>query len=82
MNLWLKQLMVQWNVCRVVRIAAGLPIMIMGIRQSDWPTAAFGAAFLLAGLLSVQCCTAYGCTTRYSSKSESSEPVDFEELKN
>ena len=82
MNLWLKQLMVQWNVCRIVRIAAGLPIMIMGIRQSDWPVTAFGAAFLLAGLLSVQCCTADGCTTRYSNKNEPAKPVEFEELKN
>jgi len=81
MNLWLKQLMVQWNVCRIVRIAAGLPIMIMGIRQSDWPVIAFGAAFLLAGLLSVQCCTADGCTTRYNSKNELPKHIEFEEVK-
>jgi len=37
---------------------------------------------LLAGLLSVQCCTADGCTCHYSSKSEPAKPVEFEELKN
>jgi hypothetical protein len=59
---YLKQLLVQWNVCRIVRIAAGLPVMILGIRQNDWPVAAFGAASLLAGLLSFQCCSGNSCS--------------------
>jgi hypothetical protein len=81
MTAWLKQLLVQWSVCRIVRIAGGLPIMIMGIKQHDWPVILFGAAFLLAGLLSVQCCTADGCTPRYN-RNKPAKTIEFEELKN
>lgn len=69
MTTYWKQLLVQWNVCRIVRIAAGLPIMIMGIRQHDWPVIAFGAAFLLAGLLSLQCCSGGSCSVNTSGNS-------------
>lgn len=88
MTLWLKQLLVTWNVCRIVRIAAGLPIMIMGIRQHDWPTIAFGAAFLMAGLLSVQCCSAGTCNTgrpvgnKIANRLPDDADIEFEELKN
>jgi hypothetical protein len=77
-----KQLLTNWNVCRIVRIIAGVPVLIMGIQQHDWSVILFGAAFLALGLFSTQCCSNGACYTPYRQKDNAGKPVDFEEIKN
>ncbi|HEX5026921.1 MAG TPA: hypothetical protein VFV68_16685 [Agriterribacter sp.] len=61
MTAYLRQILFNWNVCRIVRIIAGTPILIVGIRDADWPVIIFGAAFLATGLFSIYCCAAGQC---------------------
>lgn len=82
MNLYLKQLLVNWNVCRIVRMAGGLLILITGIRQADWPVILFGSAFLAAGLFSTQCCAGGACYTASGKQPvNDNKAVEFEEIK-
>jgi hypothetical protein len=79
-----KTLLVNWNICRVVRLAAAIPILVMGIREHNWTTIVFGAIFAALGLFSTQCCTTSG--TCYSNSSVRSnrrreQQVEFEEIK-
>lgn len=81
MKAYFKQLCVEWNVCRIVRIAGGLPIMLTGIIRHDWPTGLFGAAFIAAGLFSTQCCATGSCGISNNSPSHKQQAVEFEEVK-
>lgn len=82
MNTYWKQLLINWNVCRIVRIIAGVPVMIMGINQHDWSIILFGAAFLALGLFSTQCCASGACYTPTRQTDTPDKPVEFEEIKN
>jgi hypothetical protein len=75
-----RRLLREWNISRVVRIIAGLPIFIYGVHLKEWSLIFFGAAFLAAGLFSTQDCSA-GCYTALPRKRPESKPVEFEEVK-
>lgn len=79
-----KSLLVNWNICRVVRLAVAIPILVLGIREHNWTAVAFGAIFAALGLFGTQCCTTSG--TCYSNSSVRSngrveQQVEFEEIK-
>jgi hypothetical protein len=61
MKTWWKQILFEWNICRIVRIAAGIAVLIVGVNNADWPVMLFGVGFLAAGLFSVYCCAAGAC---------------------
>ncbi|MFM9909624.1 MAG: hypothetical protein ACKVOW_09755 [Chitinophagaceae bacterium] len=81
---YLKRIVIEWNVCRVVRIAGGIPIMVMGIQQQHWPTIVFGAAFVSLGLFTTQCCSGNACNTSIEKhkKIDLANTTEFEEIKN
>ena len=80
---YVKKLMFEWNVCRLVRIAGGVPIVIMGVREQHWPSVVFGAAFVALGMFTTQCCSAGGCSTPSikTKRPGREEMVEFEEIK-
>ncbi len=81
---YVRKLLFEWNVCRLVRIAGGVPIVIMGIREQHWPSVVFGAAFVALGLFTTQCCSASGCGTSSinTKRPGTADIVEFEEIKN
>jgi len=81
--IYVRKLLLEWNICRLVRIAGGIPIVIMGLRQQHWPSVVFGAAFVALGLFTTQCCSANGCNTTSIKpvKASATEHVEFEEIK-
>ena len=81
--MYLKNLLVNWNVCRLVRIIAGVPILMMGIQQSDGPVIAFGAIFTALGLFTTQCCSSGVCSGGpiRSGGTDPNGNVEFEEIK-
>ena len=81
--MYLKNLLVNWNVCRLVRIITGVPILVMGIRQSDGPVIAFGAIFTALGLFTTQCCSIGVCTGPpiRQGAADRNNKVEFEEIK-
>ena len=81
--MYLRNLLVKWNVCRIVRIIAGVPILVMGIRQMDVPVIAFGAIFTALGLFTTQCCSAVACQGP-SIRRGGADPngkIEYEEIK-
>jgi hypothetical protein len=81
MNYW-KRILIEWNPCRIVRILAGLPMMIYGISISQLPVILFGAAWLAAGIFSLQCCGGAACTMpRQRTLKNEWEAPEFSEIK-
>lgn len=80
MNYW-NSLLLNWNACRIVRIIAGTPILIMGISRADVPTILFGVIFVALGLFTTQCCTSGACTSPPGRRGEAEKTVQFEEIK-
>lgn len=81
---YVKKILFNWNICRMVRIAGGTPILIMGIRQQHWPTILFGAVFIALGLFTTQCCAGDSCLNNPANtyNSEKKGITEFEEIKN
>jgi len=81
--MYLRNLLVNWNACRIVRIIAGAPILVMGIRQMDGPVIAFGAVFTALGLFTTQCCSTGVCnvTPIRTGGTDPNGKVEFEEIK-
>jgi hypothetical protein len=80
MSYW-KQFITNWNVCRIVRLVAGISLLIYGIQIGEWPVILFGGAWFAAGLFSMQCCSTDGCVTSYKKIDNKNEAVSFEEIK-
>lgn len=79
-----KSLLINWNICRVVRLVAAIPLLVMGISQHNWTAISFGAIFAALGLFSTQCCTTSGtCYTKSPERSSGrgEQQVEFEEIK-
>lgn len=82
MSYYLRSLLVNWNVCRIVRIFGSIPFIAAGIKVGHWPTVAFGAVFAALGLFYIRCCASNDCTVDYSKPARSSRNgVEFEEIK-
>ena len=81
--MYLRNLLVNWNVCRLVRIIAGVPILVMGIQQSDGPVIAFGAIFTALGLFTTQCCSTGVCSGNpiHPGTADPNGKIEFEEIK-
>lgn len=79
--IYLRNLVYTWNICRIARLIAGIPITYMGIKQDHWPSAAFGMAFIALGLFTTQCCATGTCDARYQERIDQNESASFEEVK-
>jgi hypothetical protein len=80
MSYW-KLFISNWNVCRIVRIVAGISFLLYGIQLNEIPVILFGGAWLAAGLFSMQCCSTSVCSTPYKQVDHTKEATSFEEIK-
>jgi hypothetical protein len=79
--MYLRSLVYTWNICRITRLIAGIPITYMGIKYDHWPSTAFGLAFVALGLFTTRCCATGNCDTNYSVPVKGNERTSFEEIK-
>lgn len=79
--MYFRNLVFNWNICRITRLIGGIPITYMGITNNHWPSTAFGLAFVALGLFTTRCCATSNCATNYSVPAKGREQTSYEEIK-
>ncbi|HAO03888.1 MAG: hypothetical protein IPO46_05210 [Chitinophagaceae bacterium] len=77
----MKQYLSNWNLMRLMRLAAGIFILIQGIQINEWIFIVIGALFTLMPLLNMGCCGAGTCKTPVQKFTNNTGNVNFEEIK-
>ncbi len=70
-----------WNFMRVLRLAVGIFIIVMGIQTGDWLFVALGAAFSIMPILNIGCCSTQGCATPRLPRKTNTAEINYEEIK-
>lgn len=82
MNALKYKLLNNWSIVRIVRLAIGLWLAVLGIQSADWATGLFGGFFLYQALTDTGCCGSGACAPPRSQKAKGGEEtIDFEEIK-
>lgn len=82
MNTLKYKLLNNWSIARMVRLAIGLWLAVLGIQSSDWAIGLFGGFFLYQALTDTGCCSSGACAPQHSNtKAEGTETIEFEEIK-
>lgn len=66
----MKDYLKKWDFMRVLRLALGLFIVVQGIQTKEWLFVILGGLFSLMPLLNMGGCSASGCSTPTSRKSD------------
>lgn len=71
-----------WNLARVVRLALGIFMMVEGIQSETWMFVGLGVLFSIMPLLNIGCCASGNCSVHEKKKSNKNvEEVIYEEIK-
>ncbi|MDR3681175.1 MAG: hypothetical protein P4L41_14505 [Flavipsychrobacter sp.] len=77
-----EQLFTNWHLMRIVRLALGIMILVMGIQTKDWVPGLFSIFFLYQAITDTGCCGANGCYVPKQRKTTMPiEIVEYEEIK-
>ena len=75
-------LFTQWSLMRWIRLAAGLFLAVQAVKMHDTIAGFISALLLFQAFTNTGCCGASGCAVPTTSKnSETSQEVDYEEIK-
>ncbi len=81
----LERLAANWHAMRIMRLAIGLMLLIMGIQSRDWMMGSFSLFFLYQAVTDTGCCSNAGCNTytqrRTTAPLQEEKTVEFEEIK-
>ncbi|MCC2590250.1 hypothetical protein [Chryseobacterium sp. MFBS3-17] len=77
----MKEYLKQWKILRVVRLCAGLFILIAGIADREWLFIFTGAALTLLPLLNRNCCDTGACDTTAGKTDTANESITYNEIK-
>jgi len=62
-----------WDFMRVLRLAAGVFIIMQGVYAKEWLLIIVGGMFTILPLLNIGCCGVSGCSTSVSRKNKVNE---------
>ncbi len=65
---WISKLMNDWNASRIIRLAFGVGLMVMGFVFRENILVLLGALLTLQGVLNISCCGSGGCNMSGNSK--------------
>ena len=74
-----------WHLMRIMRLAIGLMLLIMGIQSRDWMMGSFSLFFLYQALTDTGCCGSAGCNTprnmQHRHMIQDEATIEYEEIK-
>jgi hypothetical protein len=79
-----QRLLTNWHLMRIIRLAIGVWLLVVGIQTHDWPVGLFSIFFLYQAVTDTGCCGTQGCYTSASkpaAKREGTEDIEYEEVK-
>ncbi|MBS1909730.1 MAG: hypothetical protein JST03_07640 [Bacteroidetes bacterium] len=71
-----------WNLMRLLRLAAGIFILIQGLQVHEWIFIIAGLWFTLMPLLNIGCCGSASCNTPMKQWKNKNDRENFENIKN
>ncbi|WP_438946824.1 hypothetical protein [Sediminibacterium sp.] len=69
-----------WNWMRVIRLLAGIAIIIQAIANKDTVFGVAGVLFTIMALFNTGCCGVGGCNTPIQKSNKSTEDITYEEV--
>ena len=69
-----------WNWMRVIRLLAGIAIIIQAIANKDTVFGVAGVLFTIMALFNTGCCSVGGCNTPIQKSNKSTEDITYEEV--
>ncbi len=69
-----------WNWMRVIRLLAGIAIIIQAIANKDTVFGVAGVLFTIMALFNTGCCGVGGCNTPIQKSNSSTEDITYEEV--
>lgn len=73
-------IMSNWNWMRVIRLLAGIAIIIQAIANKDTVFGVAGVLFTIMALFNTGCCGVGGCSTPIQKSNKSIEDITYEEV--
>ncbi|MBK9792076.1 MAG: hypothetical protein IPP60_02985 [Sphingobacteriales bacterium] len=70
-----------WNVIRLIRLALSIIIIVQAVQIHDVLFGLFGTFFLYQALSNTGCCGVNGCAPSVSKSSGDTEEIEFTEVK-
>lgn len=77
----MKQYLSNWNFMRLLRLAAGIFIIIQGANMQEWLLVAAGVIFTLMPIFNLGCCSTSACNINIQKPGNKKEDIGFEEVK-
>lgn len=72
--------MSNWNWMRVIRLLAGIAIIIQAIANKDTVFGVAGVLFTIMALFNTGCCGVGGCNAPIQKSNKSTEDITYEEV--
>lgn len=79
-----QRLLTNWHLMRIMRLAIGVWLLVVGIQTHDWAVGLFSVFFLYQAFTDTGCCGTQGCYTSAAKpmvKKEGTEDIEYEEVK-
>lgn len=64
----MQQILRNWDIMRIIRLALGIYVVVEGIRMNQWALIIPGAVFSLMPLFNIGCSAGGSCTPRYNDR--------------
>lgn len=77
----LNTILKNWNFIRLLRLAIGVFLFVEALISQKWFLVAVGAIFVLMPLLNIGCCATGDCAVPQNNPKNSSDEVEYEEIK-
>lgn len=75
-------LFTQWNLMRIIRLAAGLFLAVQALQLNDVMAGFISAILLFQASTNTSCCGVSGCAVPTTTKtSKSTQEIEYEEIK-
>jgi hypothetical protein len=82
MNSIKQKLFTNWHLMRIMRLAIGLWMLVVGIQTRDWAVGLFSTFFLYQAITDTGCCGSQACNTpSVRKKEEIVSEIEYEEVK-
>lgn len=73
-------LLYNWNFMRVLRLLAGIAIVIQAVANKDTVFGVAGLLFTIMALFNTGCCGTGGCYTPIKKTTKNTEEISYEEV--
>ncbi|WP_439506411.1 hypothetical protein [Sediminibacterium sp.] len=75
-----KVLLNHWSFMRIVRLLAGIAIIIQSVANKDTVFGIAGLLFTIMALFNTGCCGVNGCATPIQKTTKTTEEISYEEV--